>query len=85
MPLRLGRDYVNDLISSRLLPGEYYSLWPQGISDTLSLHRFAFSLYSNLENLVLRARSETAGSAGKDSDLFWSTGVLEKAKTRIST
>jgi hypothetical protein len=44
----------------------------------------------NIENLVLRARSEFDGFAGKDCELFWSTGVLElgvlaKAKARIST
>jgi hypothetical protein len=33
--------------------------------------------YSNLENMALRARSELNGFAGKDSEQFWSTGVLE--------
>jgi hypothetical protein len=36
-----------------------------------------YSFYSNLENLALRARSELNGFAGKDSELFWSTGILE--------
>ncbi len=31
----------------------------------------------NIENLVLRSRSEFSGFAGKDRALFWSTGVLE--------
>jgi hypothetical protein len=31
----------------------------------------------NIENQVLRARSEFNGFAGKDCELFWSTGVLE--------
>jgi hypothetical protein len=31
----------------------------------------------NLKNLVLRARFKNSGFAGEDSDLFWSTGVLE--------
>jgi hypothetical protein len=35
------------------------------------------NFYSNLENLVLGARSELNGFAGKDSELFWSSGVLE--------
>jgi hypothetical protein len=30
-----------------------------------------------MENLVLGARLELNGFAGKDSELFWSTGVLE--------
>jgi hypothetical protein len=34
----------------------------------------------NLGNLVLWARSELNGFAGKDSALFWSTGVLEYRK-----
>ena len=34
------------------------------------------SLFS-LENLVLRARSESDGFAVKDNELFWSPGVLE--------
>ena len=41
-----------------------------------------------IENLVLRARSEFSGFAGKDCELFleyWSIGVLEKAKARIPT
>jgi len=31
----------------------------------------------NIENLVLRARSEFNGFAGTGGELFWSTGVLE--------
>jgi hypothetical protein len=31
----------------------------------------------NIENLVLRSRSEFNGFAGKDEERFWSTGVLE--------
>jgi hypothetical protein len=38
-----------------------------------------------MENLVLRARSEPNGFAAKDNELFWSIGVLKKAKTLIST
>jgi hypothetical protein len=34
-------------------------------------------IYSNLENLVLGARLEVNGFVGKDSEMFWSTGVLE--------
>jgi hypothetical protein len=37
----------------------------------------------DLGNLVLWGKSQLNGFAGKDSGLFWSTGVLEKAKTRI--
>ncbi len=33
--------------------------------------------YSIIENLILWARSNLNGFAGKDSELFWSTGVLE--------
>jgi hypothetical protein len=36
------------------------------------------NIYLVLENLVLRARSELRGFAGKDCELFWSTGVLEE-------
>ena len=47
----------------------------------------------NIEKLVLRVRAEFNGFAGKDCELFWSTGALEhwsigllaKAKARIST
>jgi hypothetical protein len=47
----------------------------------------------NIENLVLWARLELNGFAGKDCELFWIAGVLEnwsvgvlaKAKARIST
>jgi hypothetical protein len=38
-------------------------------------------LYS-IENLVLRARSECNGFAGKDCELFWSTGVPESMKSQ---
>ena len=31
----------------------------------------------NIENLILRARVEFNGFAGKDCELFWSTGILE--------
>ncbi len=34
-------------------------------------------LLLNIENLVLRARSEFNGFAGKDCELIWSTGVLK--------
>ncbi len=37
----------------------------------------------NIENLVLRARSEFNGFAGKDCELFWSTRVLEFMKSQI--
>ena len=30
-----------------------------------------------MQNLVLNAKSEFSGFAGKDGELFWSTGVLE--------
>jgi hypothetical protein len=33
--------------------------------------------YCCIETLALRARSEFNGFAGKDRELFWSTGVLE--------
>ncbi|MGB6281396.1 MAG: hypothetical protein WBG91_14380, partial [Syntrophobacteria bacterium] len=33
-----------------------------------------------LENLVPGARSELNGFAGKDSELFWSTGALQNIK-----
>jgi hypothetical protein len=46
---------------------------------------FQEGLYFEVKNLVLRAKSELNGFAGKDSELFWSTGVLEKAKIGIST
>jgi hypothetical protein len=35
------------------------------------------NLNLNLGNLILWARSELNGLSGKDSELFWSTGVLE--------
>jgi hypothetical protein len=38
--------------------------------------------YLVLENLVLRARSEFNGFAGKDCELFWSFGVLESMKSQ---
>jgi hypothetical protein len=40
----------------------------------------------NIENLVLRARSEFNGFAGKDCELFCSTGVIEipNHKSQIS-
>ena len=44
----------------------------------LGMEPFLFKI----ENLVLRARSELDGFAGKDCELFWSTGVLECWKKR---
>ena len=35
------------------------------------------AFFFEIENLVLRARLEFNGSAGKDCKLFWSIGVLE--------
>jgi hypothetical protein len=42
--------------------------------------------YSTTENLVLRAKSELNGFAGKDCELFWSIGVSEipNNKSQIS-
>jgi hypothetical protein len=47
------------------------------------------SFLFNIENLVLGARSEYSGFAGKDANSlgvleWWSTGVLVKMKARIS-
>jgi len=36
----------------------------------------------NIENLVLRAKSEFNGFAGKGGELFWSIGVLAKMKAQ---
>jgi hypothetical protein len=36
--------------------------------------------FFNIENLVLRASSELDGFAGKDCEVFWSIGVLERCK-----
>jgi hypothetical protein len=42
--------------------------------------------FFNIENLVLRARSEFDGFAGKDCELFWSTGGIKipNHKSQIS-
>ena len=38
---------------------------------------FLGQVFLHIENLVLRARSEFDGFAGKDCELFWSTGGIE--------
>ena len=57
----------------------YTYLSVPGLLQCIELTRLNQVLLVHLvpENLVFRARSELNGFAGKDCELFWSTGVLE--------
>jgi hypothetical protein len=56
----------------------YTYLGVSGLLQCIELTRLnqVLLVHLVLENLVFRARSELNGFAGKDCELFWSTGVL---------
>ena len=61
--------YPNGLVGSEAGPAK-------PMRTLAMLTSWKYTLF-NIENLVLRARSVLNGFAGKDCELFWSTGAME--------